>query len=331
MATFLFGIDNGGTVIKVILFDTGGKEVAIASRKCEVLMPHPDWTERDMNEMKRTNLECIREVISTSGVDPRDIAGIGATGHGNGLYLVDRDGMPVRNGIISTDTRAKEYIDRWYADGTHARQLPRTMQSIWAGQPVALLAWIKDHEPENYARIHRVLMCKDYVSYCLTGEYMFEATDGSGSSLINVRDVRYDKDLLENWGIGEVYDLLPPMCTSADIRGKVTAEAAAATGLIEGTPVVGGMMDVHAAAVSTGVVDDSRICVVAGTCSLHDFDSVTPVVPAELVMTRLFLTPGTCLLLEATPPYASHPGWIVTPFSCAGPPPTHGQSRPCPS
>jgi Sugar (pentulose and hexulose) kinases len=314
MATYLLGIDNGGTVTKVILFDTSGKEVAIASRKCEVLMPHPDWTERDMHEMRRTNLECIREVIAKSGVSPKDIAGIGATGHGNGLYLVDKDGQPVRNGIISTDTRAKDYIDRWYADGTHAKQLPRTMQSIWAGQPVALLAWIKDHEPENYARIDRVLMCKDYVSYCLTGEYMFEATDGSGSSLMNVRDVSYDKDLLETWGIGEVHAKLPPLCTSADIRGWVTAEAAAATGLIPDTPVVGGMMDVHAAAVSTGVVDDTRICVVAGTWSINEYVSTTPVVHDELFMTSLFCTPGTWLILEASPTSASNLEWFVTHF-----------------
>jgi len=314
MATYLIGIDNGGTVTKVILFDTNGTEVAIASRKCDLLMLNPDWTERDMLEMRQANIDCIRDVIKTSGVDPKDIAGIGATGHGNGLYLVDENGSPVRNGIISTDTRAKKYIDRWYADGTHAKQLPRTMQSIWAGQPAALLAWLKDNEPENYAKTRYVLMCKDYISYCLTGEYRFEGTDASGSSLMNVRDVRYDRDLLENWGIGEVYDQLPPLCSSGDVRGHVTEAVARETGLLPGTPVMGGMMDVHAAAVATGVVDDSRICVVAGTWSINEYVSTTPVVHDELFMTSLFCTPGNWLILEGSPTSASNLEWFVTHF-----------------
>ncbi len=314
MTTYLMGIDNGGTVTKTILFDTSGKEVAIASRKTAAIMPHPDWVERDMDEMRQANLECIKDVIAKAGIDPRDIAGIGVTGHGNGLYLVDANGKPIRNGIISTDTRAKDYIDRWYADGTHAKQLPRTMQSLWAGQPVALLAWIKDHEPENYKRIHQVLMCKDYVSYCLTDEYRFEGTDASASSLMNVRDVTYDKDLLENLGIGEVYSMLPPLCSSGEIRGHVTAQAAAHTGLVEGTPVMGGMMDVHAAAVATGVVDDTHICVVAGTWSINDYVSKSPVVHEDLFMTTLFCTPGSWLIVEGSPTSASNLEWFVTHF-----------------
>lgn len=314
MATYLLGIDNGGTVTKAVLFNTLGEEVAIASRKSVVLMPHPDWTERAMDEMRQATVDCIRELIEKSGVSPKDIAGVGATGHGNGLYLIDEKGDPVRNGIISTDTRAKNFITRWYADGTHKKQLPRTMQSIWAGQPAALLAWMKEFEPESYNKTRWVLSCKDYIGYCLTGKLRYEGTDASGSSLMNVRDVRYDKDLLENWGIGEVYDKLPPLCTSAEIRGAITAEAAAATGLIEGTPMVGGMMDVHAAAVSTGVTDDTRLCVVAGTWSINEYVSTAPVVSEDLFMTSLFCTAGQWLILEGSPTSASNLEWFATYF-----------------
>lgn len=314
MSEYLIGIDNGGTMTKVIIFDTSGKEVAIASRKIDTLMPHPDWTERCMKEMQETNYACIAEVIKKSGVNPKDIIGISATGHGNGLYMLDADGKPVRNAIISTDTRPKDYIVRWYEDGTHAKQLPRTMQSIWAGQPAALLAWMKDHERTSYDKARWVFMCKDYICYCLTKEIRFEKTDASGSSLMNVRDVRYDKDLLELWGIGEVYDKLPPLCDSGEIRGYVTEEAARATGLAAGTPVVGGMMDVHAAAVATGVTDDTRLCVVAGTWSINEYVSTKPEVDEDLFMTSLFCIPGTWLILEGSPTSASNLEWFVTHF-----------------
>lgn len=314
MSKYLIGIDNGGTVTKAVLFTTDGEAVAIAHRKSEMRMPHPDWTERDMLEMREENIACIKELIEKSGADPNEIAGVAATGHGNGLYLLDAEGKPVRPAIISTDTRAKGYIDKWYADGTHARQLPRTMQSIWAGQPPALLAWMKANEPENYKKIKWVLSCKDYLGYCLTGKVFYEATDASGSSLMNVRDVRYDKDLLEAWGIGEIYDKLPPLCSSGDVRGTITAEIAARTGLVEGTPMAGGMMDVHAAAVSTGVTDDSRLCLVAGTWSINEYVSTSPVVSKDLFMTSLFCTPGRWLILEGSPTSASNLEWFANYF-----------------
>lgn len=314
MPKYLIGIDNGGTVTKTVLFGTDGETVAIASRKSDVRMPHPDWTERDMTEMRETNMDCIRELIVTSGVDPADIVGIGATGHGNGLYLLDDAGKPVRPAIISTDTRAKDFIDRWYADGTHAKQLPRTMQSIWAGQPPALLAWLKAHEPESYARTRWVLSCKDYLGYCLTGKVAYEVTDASASSLMNLSTRRFDREVLETWGIGEVIDKLPEVIDSGEVRGGVTAAAAARTGLREGTPVVGGMMDVHAAAVATGVTDDTRLCVVAGTWSINEYVSTAPVVSEELFMTSLFCTPGRWLILEGSPTSASNLEWFTTYF-----------------
>ena len=314
MPTYLIGIDNGGTMTKAILFDTKGKEIGVASRKTEMLFPHPDWTERNTDEMWRATAACIRELITSTGINPADIAGIAATGHGNGLYLVDEQGNPARNGIISTDTRAKDYIDRWYSDGTFRKQLPKTMQSIWAGQPAAILAWMKDNEPETYKNFRWAFLCKDYICFRLTGEAWSEVTDMSGSSLMNTRDVCYDEEVLKNWGIGEIFSRLAPICTSSDVRGHVTATAAGETGLVEGTPVVGGMMDIHAAAVATGVLDDSRLCVIAGTWSINEYVSTKPVVSDDLFMTSLFCTPGTWLTTEASPTSASNLEWFVTQF-----------------
>jgi L-xylulokinase len=136
----------------------------------------------DMERSWGATAEAIREVLRKSGVRANEIACAASAGHGNGLYLVDKQGRPVRHAISSTDSRAQEYIDRWQAAGVHAAVLTWTMQSLWAAQPNALLAWLRDHEPDAIRRAGWVLMCKDYLRFRLTGEVQAELTDMSGTS-----------------------------------------------------------------------------------------------------------------------------------------------------
>jgi L-xylulokinase len=184
---YLLGIDNGGTVTKAALYDTTGTEIAVASVKTQMLFPCPGHTEKDMGELWAANAHVISEVMARGRVEARQIAGVAVTGHGNGMYLVDAQGEPVRNGINSADSRATAIVEKWYADGTCARVLPRTCQSIWPAQPAALLAWFRDNDPDALARTRWILMCKDYIRYRLTGEAWAELTDFSGTSLVNVR------------------------------------------------------------------------------------------------------------------------------------------------
>ena len=114
------------------------------------------------------------------------IAAVACTGHGNGVYLVDAAGHPVRNAIFSADTRARAYVERWTAAGIDRAVRPKTMQALWPGQPNALLAWLADHEPELSGRTRWCLMCKDYTRMRLTGEAFAEQTDMSGTSLLDV-------------------------------------------------------------------------------------------------------------------------------------------------
>ena len=167
---YLMGIDNGGTVTKAALYDTAGTEIAVSSVKTEMLFPHPGHTEKNSNDLWAANARVIAEVMRKAQVAPAEIAGLAVTGHGNGLYLVGPDGKPAHDGINSADSRASDYVARWYQDGTYEKVLPRTCQSIWAAQPAALLAWFKDHEPEVLERTRWIFMCKDYIRYRLTGE-----------------------------------------------------------------------------------------------------------------------------------------------------------------
>ncbi len=317
MPNYLLGIDNGGTVAKAGLFTTDGQEIAVAGRKTEMLSPEPGHTEFDTEKLWQATASAIRAVLEQAAVDPKQIAGIACAGHGNGLYLVDKQGVPVRPGIYSTDSRAKDYIARWTEQGIGKRVLPKTMQSLWPAQPNALLAWIRDNEPDVFARAGWALMCKDYIRFRLTGEIYAELTDYSGTSLMNVGTGEYDPEVLEAFGIAEMQDLLPPIRRSEDICGHVTAEAAAATGLAEGTPVAGGLFDIDACGLASGLIDETQMCMVAGTWSCNQYISRTPVVSEDIFMTSRYCLPEHFLMLEASPTSASNLEWFLTQFFAA--------------
>lgn len=311
---YLLGIDNGGTIAKAALFDLNGRELAVAARKTEMVTPRPGHTERNMDRMWGATAEAIRSVLGESGIPADLIAAIGCTGHGNGLYLVDRDGRPVRDGIISTDSRAKNYVADWYAKGVHRQVLPHTMQSLWPAQPNALLAWIRDNEPEVMRRAGWALMCKDYVRFRLTGEIFAELTDMSATSLMSVRDGNYNREVLEAFELGDLEHLLPPLRQSADVCGFVTAAAAAQTGLAEGTPVAGGLIDADGCVISSGVLDESQMAIVAGTWSVNQYISQTPIARDDIFMTCRHCVPGYFLIMEASATSASNLEWFVTQF-----------------
>ncbi len=311
---YLLGTDNGGTMAKAALFATDGRLVAVAGRKTEMLSPQPGHTERHTEEMWRATADAIREVIQGARVDPGEIAGVASAGHGNGLYLVDDEGCPVRTGIVSTDSRAKDYVARWYADGVHDYVLPKTMQSLWPGQPNALLRWLRDHEPEAIARAGWALMAKDYVRFRLTGAFHSELTDASGTSLMDVAEGQYDPDILEAFGIGDLARLLPPVVRSEEVCGTVSRQAAAETGLAEGTPVAGGLFDIDACALGSGLLGESHLCLIAGTWGINQYVSQRPVVQRDHFMTCRYCLPGFYLVPEASPTSASNLEWFVTQF-----------------
>jgi len=314
MGDYLMGIDNGGTVSKAAIFTLEGKEVSVSSRKTETLTPQPGWAERDMEKVWQTTAEAIKEAITNSGIDAGDIAAIACTGHGNGIYLIDERGEPVRGAIMSHDSRAREYIDKWLSDGIDKTIRPKTMQSIWPAQPNALLAWLRDNESESIRKTRWVLMAKDYIRFCLTGEVYAELTDMSGTSLMNVGTGKYDPDVLDAFGISEFQDLLPPLKLTADICGQVTREAAEKTGLKEGTPIAGGMFDIDACGLASGIVNESQLCMVAGTWGNNQYISRKPVIDEDVFMTSCYSIPGYYLMLEGSATSASNLEWFITQF-----------------
>jgi len=308
------GIDNGGTLSKAALFDLDGREIGVASRKTELLTPQPGHFERDAEEMWHATAESIREVISTTGIDSEDIRAVACTGFGNGLFLTDGNGVPVRKGIISTDSRARSYIEKWQAAGLDEKVRPKTMQSLWPGQPNALLAWLNANEPGSLAKARWAFMCKDFIRFKLTGMPYAELTDMSATSLMNLQTYEYDNELFELWGIRDLMNLMPPIVRSADVCGCVTKEAALLTGLSEKTEVAGGLFDIDACGLASGMIDENQLCMVAGTWGNNQFVSKTPVVDKDVFMTSCYSIPGYYLMLEGSPTSASNFEWFATEF-----------------
>lgn len=306
---YLLGLDNGGTGMKVVLFDMEGRAVASAGKNLPLDTPQPGWTERDMQTLWEANCALIADVIRTSGVDAADIAGVSLSGHGKGLYLWGRDERPVRAGIVSTDTRAAAIADGFRESGVAAEAFARSCQSVLASQPVALLRWLDCNEPDALGRTQWVFGVKDYLRYRMTGEAYGEITDMSGSGLVNLRTAAYDPALFALYGLSGWLDRMPPLRYSTEPSGRVTAACAAQTGLAEGTLVAAGLFDIDACAIAMDVTDDSRVAVIAGTWAINEFVAPEPVVDGSVRMNSLFCIPGRFLVEESAPTSASNHAW----------------------
>ena len=308
---YYIGLDNGGTATKAAFFDSKGREIGVCGMSTASITPRPDFVERDMEEMWDANCSVVRGVLEKTGVSPEEVAGIGICGHGKGLYLWGKDDRPARYGIISTDNRAYRYMNQWREDGTEEKVFALSCQHIMACQPVCLLAWVRDNEPEVFDNIKYVFECKDYVRFRLTGEARAEMTDYSGGNLLNLHTRSYDPELLKLFDLEKIMDALPPLCHAADVCGYVTEEAAAKCGLKAGTPVIGGMFDINACAIAAGVNEESRLCAIAGTWSINEYIRKEPVLDGKVLMNSLFCLPEYYLIEESSATSAGNNEWFV--------------------
>jgi len=167
---YLLGLDNGGTIVKAAIFDIQGKPISVGKCQVKLILPRDYFVERSYEDVWQANVNAIHEAVREAGIDPHDIAAVGVTGHGNGVYMQDKNGGWVGNGILSADMRAKDIVTECENNGTVTRNYPSTRQLLWAGQPAPILSWLKKNDPDMYDKIDQAVSCKDYVRYCLTGE-----------------------------------------------------------------------------------------------------------------------------------------------------------------
>ncbi len=288
---YLIGIDLGTSATKTVLFDDQCRVVASASEEYPLYQPKNGWAEQDPLDWWNAAARTSKQVIEESGIDPKAIAGIGISGQMHGLVMLDKDGNVLRRSIIWCDQRTDKECEEITELVGRKRLIEITANPVLPGFTAPKILWVRKNEPEIYAKCAHILLPKDYVRYMLTGEFATEVSDASGMSLLDVPNRCWSDEVLEKLDIDK--SLLAKVYESPDITGKVTAKAAALTGLAEGTPVVGGAGDNAAAAVGTGVVEEGKAFTTLGTSGVvfaHS-DSVT-IDPEGRVHTFCSAVPG---------------------------------------
>jgi len=313
---YLLGIDNGGTSLKAGLYDLEGKEIATANHSVTQIMPHDGWLERSLDEVWEANCIIIRKVIEKAGIDPADILGVAATGYANGAIFMQENGEPAMpNCILSGDLRAKDYIRKWYSDGSIEKNIEMTGQSLWAGQTITIAAWVKDHMPEVMEKTKYIMSVTDFLRMKLSGVAYTDISNASTISSLNLHTHQWDQQIFDNLGVGDLQERMPAtIVNSAAIGSYVSAKAAAETGLKEGTPVMGGQADICACALATGITDAETLCMILGTWGINEAIGPQIISDPNFFMTSLYPIEGYNLHTEGSTTSASNLQWFVDNF-----------------
>lgn len=257
------GIDVSTTATKALLIDSAGQVLATASTEYPFETPHPLWSEQHPDLWWDGAQKSIRAVIAKAGVDPASIGGLGLTGQMHGLVLLDEAGNVLRPAILWNDQRTQAQCDEIHAKIGREHFIQVSGNVALTGFTAPKILWVRENEPDVYAKARHVLLPKDYVRYKLTGEYAMDKADGAGTALFDLKNRTWSGELLEKLGIDSA--LFPPTFEGSAFTGQVTPAAAAATGLKAGTPVAAGGGDQAAQAVGVGAVEPGVVALTVGT------------------------------------------------------------------
>lgn len=261
---YWLGIDIGTGGSRALLVDgTGAIRAAVTVAHEDMRMEQPLWAEQHPDDWWRASREAIRQVLAQSGVAGPDVKGIGLSGQMHGLTLLDEADKIVRPALIWCDQRSQAQVDWVNATAGAPFVLEQTANPMLTGFTLPKLLWVRDNEPANFARIRKVMLPKDYIRFQLTGEYVSDVSDASGTGLFDVVNRTWAYPLADKLGLDR--SILPAVVESSAISGRVTAKAAAETGLAVGTPVVGGAGDQAASAAGNGIVEPGIVSCTIGT------------------------------------------------------------------
>lgn len=260
---YLLGIDIGTSGTKSVLFDVNGQAVASSLREYPLYQPQNGWAEQDPVDWWNAVVQSCQDILTESKVAPADIIGVGLSGQMHGLVMLDENNQVIRNAIIWCDQRTGKECEQITQLVGAKRLLEISANPALTGFTASKILWVRNHEPEKYARCKKILLPKDYIRFMLTGEYATEVSDASGMQLLDVRNRCWSEEILDRLNID--IDLLGKVYESPEVTGQITPEAAAVTGLTEGTKVVGGAGDNAASAVGMGVVEDGYAFASIGT------------------------------------------------------------------
>ncbi|WP_182353281.1 FGGY-family carbohydrate kinase [Flaviflexus huanghaiensis] len=263
MKEVIIGVDGGTTAVKAVAFTLDGEIYATHHESVPVDYGSNGEAEQDMNLIWEAVASCLKSVAGQ--LDGHEIVGIGLTGQGDGVWLVDENGDPIRPAANWMDGRAGDRVAEWNKAGKGAKVLEVTGTSLFSGLFPVLLEELQANEPETMAKAATQLYCKDWLRFKLTGVKATDYTEAS-RTFLDVNDVTgYSEELAEALGQTDALQLLPEIRRPGGEASPLSAEVAALTGIPEGTPVGVGMIDVAVTGAGLGAVDDGATWLILGT------------------------------------------------------------------
>ncbi|MBR1496398.1 MAG: xylulokinase [Oscillospiraceae bacterium] len=258
---YYIGIDLGTSAVKLLLTDETGRIAGSVTKEYPLSFPHPGWSEQSPADWWEAVSSGIRELLT--GQDAAAVRGIGCGGQMHGLVALDENDAVIRPAILWNDGRTAAEVDYLNNEIGRDRLSACTANIAFAGFTAPKILWLRKNEPENFRRIAKIMLPKDYINYMLTGVHCCDYSDASGMLLLDVAHKRWSKEMLELCAITEAQ--MPRLFESYEAAGEVKPEVAAALGLPAGVKVVAGAGDNAAAAVGTGTVGEGACNISLGT------------------------------------------------------------------
>lgn len=255
------GVDLGTSAVKLLLMDAEGQIKNIVSKEYPLCFPHPGWSEQSPEDWFAQTMEGIKELVTE--VDKSDVAGISFGGQMHGLVTLDEDDSVIRPAILWNDGRSQretEYLNEVIGKDKLSEY---TANIAFAGFTAPKILWMKANEPENFARVAKIMLPKDYLAYKLSGTFCTDVSDASGMLLLDVKNRCWSKEMMEICDISE--DMLPKVFESYEVVGTLKKDIAEELGLSDSVKVIAGAGDNAAAAVGTGTVGEGRCNISLGT------------------------------------------------------------------
>ena len=289
---YLMGIDIGTTGVKIILISEKGKLIQSLTEEYPLITPKPGWAEQNPSDWWNATVKCIKNIISKSSVNvKKEITGIGLTGQMHGAVFLDKNNKVIFPAILWCDQRTVEECVEITEKIGKEKVFEITCNPVLTGFQAPKIIWLRKNKPECYEKVRKILLPKDYIRFCLTGEFATDVSDASGTSLFDVNKRKWSKEILGKLDIPE--DFLPPSFESTEITGEITKSVAEITGLKEGTPVAAGGGDQAAGGVGNGIVEEGLVSVTIGTSGVVFAHSEKVVVdPKRRLHTFCHAVPG---------------------------------------
>ena len=258
------GIDIGTGGSRALLVNERGSVLAgYTSAHEDMRMERPLWAEQRPENWWDAAVDAVRGVLAAAGIAGAEVKGVGLSGQMHGLVILDAADQVIRPSLIWCDQRSQPQVDAVNAKVGREKILQSIANPVLTGFTLPKLLWVRDHEPQNFERVRKMLLPKDYVRFRLTGEFASEVSDASGTAVFDVVKRRWSFDMMDALGLDR--SMLPPCYESSDVTGEIAPHAAELTGLRAGTPVVGGGGDQAASAVGNGIVEEGIVSCTLGT------------------------------------------------------------------